>query len=65
MKAFSAKILFLFLCLLLAACQVEIPEGVIKPDKMEDLLYDYHLAQAITAEETSMSYKKKLHINYG
>lgn len=64
MKAFSAKILFLFLCLLLAACQVEIPEGVIKPDKMEDLLYDYHLAQAITAEETSMSYKKKLHINY-
>lgn len=64
MKVLPVRILFLFLCLILASCQVEIPEGVIKPDKMEDLLYDYHLAQAITAEETSLSYKKKMHINY-
>lgn len=64
MKAPFVKILSLFLLVVLSACEVKIPDGVIVPDKMADLLYDYHLAQAVTAEENPLSYKKKLHINY-
>lgn len=64
MRAPFVKILFIFLSILCVACEVGRPDGVIAPDKMEALLYDYHLAQAITAEEVSTSFKKKLHINY-
>ena len=40
MKRYFAKTLFLLSLLLFVACKVEMPEGVIKPDKMEDIIYD-------------------------
>lgn len=64
MKRFFVTTLIFSFLLTLAGCKVEIPEGVILPDKMENILYDYHLAQAITANQSSSSYEKKLHINY-
>ena len=64
MKRFFVTTLIFSFLLTLAGCKVEIPEGVILPDKMENILYDYHLAQAITANQSSSSYEKKLPINY-
>ena len=54
-----AKFVVLFVSALLAGCAVEIPEHVIKPDKMENVLYDYHLAQVLTSEMSSASYERK------
>ena len=59
-----AKFVVLFVSALLAGCAVEIPEHVIEPDKMENVLYDYHLAQVLTSEMSSASYEKKLHASY-
>ncbi len=36
--------------LLLAGCRPEMPSGVISPSRMEALLYDYHVAQAMAEE---------------
>ncbi len=36
--------------LLLSACKPKIPSDIIQPDEMEDLLYDYHLAQGMSSE---------------
>ena len=46
--------LLLFVLLLLAACHPGVPKQYIQPDEMEDLLYDYHLSQAM-ARNTSDS----------
>lgn len=44
--------LFVFLTLLLiTACKPKVPEQYIQPDEMEDLLYDFHLAQAMAKED--------------
>ena len=64
MKRYFAKTLFLLSLLLFVACKVEMPEGVIKPDKMEDIIYDYHLVQVLTTDQMATSYERKLHINY-
>lgn len=49
----------------LVSCQVKIPEGIILPDKMESVLYDYHMAQAIGSEmNVSYDYHKKLFHEY-
>lgn len=65
MKSSFVNTLFLLpLVLLLVGCKVEVPDGVMPPDKMENVIYDYHLAQAITMEYMPASYEKKLHINY-
>ena len=49
----------------LVSCQVKIPEGIILPDKMESVLYDYHMAQAIGSEaNVSSDYHKKLFHEY-
>ncbi len=45
------------------ACKVEMPDDIIKPDKMEALLYDYHLAQAMSTDAGS-DYKRKLYAEY-
>ena len=34
----------------LSACKPQVPSRYIQPDEMEDLLYDYHLAQAMAME---------------
>ncbi len=43
------------LCLLLLAvsCSVDVPSGVIPEDRMQDILYDYHLAQGTAAASPS------------
>ncbi len=64
MKTPFVKILFVFFAVVLSACQIKTPDWVIPSDKMADILYDYHLAQAVTTDEGPLSYKKKLHINY-
>ena len=38
--------------LLLSACSVRPPTGVLSQSKLEDVLYDYHLAQSL-APQTS------------
>lgn len=49
----------------LVSCQVKIPEGIILPDKMESLLYDYHVVQALGSEaNASADYHKKLYYEY-
>lgn len=50
---------------LLSAC-AEKPKGdVIPPDKLEDVLYDYHLAQVMISDlPSSQRYKKDLYFDY-
>lgn len=38
---------------LLMACAPGVPSDVIQPDDMEDMLYDYHVAQAMAREDRS------------
>lgn len=48
--------------LLLAACKPKIPEQFIQPDEMEDLLYDYHIAQGMASQgDGDFSYKSHLY----
>ena len=42
--------LFLFIALLVA-CTPQRPSGVLSEGKMEDILYDYHLALAMVQNE--------------
>ena len=46
------SVYFLFATLLLLmACKPKVPEWFIQPDDMEDILYDYHVAQAMARQE--------------
>lgn len=67
MKRLPIK-LFLTICFILiflASCQVKIPKDIIQPDKMEALLYDYHIVQAMGNEVSSMQeYQVKLYYDY-
>ena len=47
--------------LLLAACKPKVPSHVIQPGKMEDVLYDYYLAQGMsyTPTEEGMEYSRE------
>ncbi|EJX00916.1 hypothetical protein, secreted [gut metagenome] len=48
--------------LLLAACSARVPRGVLDKSTLEDLLYDYHLAQALAkGEGDSVNIKQKLY----
>ncbi len=42
--------IFLLTLVVLSSCK-EIPEGVIKPDKMEEVLYDMHVAESVVEED--------------
>ena len=70
MKSFLFKSKFIIslailTCYLLAACTVGVPSNVIQPQKMENLLYDYHLMQSMANELTSSEqYKRKLYEQY-
>ena len=56
----AEKILLLLLFVLVASCKVEAPEDVLPPEKMEAVLYDYHLAQSMMTTLASADYKEKL-----
>lgn len=52
--------------LLLAACRPAVPEKYIQPDEMEDLLYDYYVAQGMPSDPKSsgrIDYDRQYHIN--
>ena len=60
-----AKNIFLLLLLVLvASCKVKAPEDVLPPEKMEAVLYDYHLAQSMMTTLASVDYKEKLMYAY-
>ena len=67
MKNTPIKLLFT-ICLLLilfASCQVKTPKEIIQPDKMETLLYDYHIVQAMGSEINNVQeYQIKLYHEY-
>ena len=42
------KALYIFVLALAAACKPTVPSEYIQPDEMEDILCDYHIAQAMT-----------------
>lgn len=46
--------------LLTAACGPSAPAGIIQPDEMEDLLYDYHLADAMTSHALGGTYEQNV-----
>ena len=51
--------------LLLVSCKVERPSDVLPPQKMEDVLYDYHLAQVMGSDLTGENiYKRGLYVDY-
>ena len=52
------------LVLLLVSCKVEMPENILPPGKMEDILYDYHLANSMSSTFASADYKEKLMYAY-
>lgn len=52
------------LMLLLVACEVKYPKNIIQPDKMEALLYDYHLVQVMSTDVSGSEYKRKLYAEY-
>ncbi len=65
-KAFD-KILIngLILICLLVSCKKGVPEDVIRPAKMESLLYDYHKAKAMVDDlPYGEKYKQSLYIGY-
>ena len=54
--------LFSFVLTLLYSCKAKVPEDVIERDKMQDLLYDYHLAQSIAkGKNDSVDYHIRLY----
>lgn len=48
---------------MLASCKPQVPSQYIQPDDMEDLIYDYHIAQGIAAQQMGNSdYNRRLAI---
>ena len=49
--------------LLMTACKPGVPKDVIQPDDMEDILYDFHLAQGVGARDgdEGIEYKRNLY----
>ena len=56
--------ILLALGLLFVACKPTIPGDVIQPDDMEDLLYDYYVAQGIRSDY-SQGEDYRLQYNHG
>lgn len=51
--------------LLVVSCRVERPKDVISPEQMEDILYDYHLAQIMASELNGDEiYKRSLYMEH-
>lgn len=56
---------FLIGIISLLSCTVQVPSHVIQPDDMENLLYDYHLMQAMAGDlKTSERFKRNLYEQY-
>lgn len=55
-------ILYLFFVLLLVACKVGKPNGVLSEKKMEKILYEYHLAKALASTGDSVNIKTRAYM---
>ena len=60
-------ILLLLLLVLMSACRPRVPGKYIQPSEMEDMLYDYYMAQGMatvtTGEGDSIEYRRELYLN--
>lgn len=54
----------LLVALVLVSCEVQRPEHILSPEKMEAFLYDYHLVQSMSGEYSTSSNKEKLFFDY-
>jgi hypothetical protein len=54
----------LIVLMLAAACKPTVPSQYIQPDDMEDMLYDYHLAEAMARSEYGEGVDKKRNIYF-
>mgnify|MGYP000065494176 CR=1 FL=1 len=57
----GAWILWVVVLSVFCACETQTPEGIIPSDEMEDLLYDYHVAQALARQSDSTAYRYRLY----
>lgn len=65
MNKLIGKVALTALCAGMVSCGKKIPEDIIQPDAMENLLYDYHLASAAANDlPYSESYKKGAYLKY-
>ena len=48
---------FLVVMLLMVACKPTVPSQYIQPDEMEEILYDYHVSQAMAKFEGGDKYE--------
>ena len=54
---------YLLVLMLVVACKPSVPSEYIQPDDMEDILYDYHLALAMSRQKggTEMDFNRSLY----
>lgn len=53
------SVFFIMSCL--SGCKPGVPRDIIQPDMMEDILYDYHLADAMAQNKTDYGYYETLY----
>ena len=53
--------IYLLVVFLLSSCRKKAPEDILSPSKMEEILYDYHIAQAMGQLSDSADYNTKLY----
>ena len=51
----------LMLMVLAVACKPSVPSEIIQPGDMEDILYDYHVSQAMARNEGDINYNKNFY----
>ncbi len=57
MKYSLNSLFVLFVLSAMLACKPTVPSKYIQPDDMEDILYDYHVAQALASEDPMGNYE--------
>lgn len=59
-------ILLLIAIIIFSGCKPKRPDNIMSPEKMENVLYDYHMAKAISSSNvvSGESYKKESYKNY-
>lgn len=65
MKRKCSKLFIVLVVVILWGCGNKIPDDIIQPSAMEDLLYDYHVAKTMSADlPYSDNYKKNAYLSY-
>ena len=60
-KSLVYNLLPTFVLLLLFGCKPSVPNDIIQPDDMEDILYDYQLADAMAQQTNDYAYNQVLY----